>query len=93
MSLLTFGDDLTDILIEDTPRNMSLKDWETDKRLTRELGKVGCELEASKEEILLRWVEPNVQKHLAKCSSGQVAFRQYSDIWCAGWKWEEEQAR
>ena len=61
VSLLTFVDDLMDILIEST------RDTANDKRLTQELRKVGCDLEPSKEESLLRWMGPNARKKLAKC--------------------------
>ena len=54
VSLLTFVDDLMDILIESTPGSMKMRDTANDKRLTQELRKVGCELEPSKEESLLR---------------------------------------
>ena len=67
VSLLTFVDDLMDILIESTPSSMRLRDMANDRRLTQELGRVGCELEPSKEESLLRCVGPNARKNLAKC--------------------------
>ena len=67
VSLITFVDDLMDILIESTPGTMRLRDTANDRRLTKELGKVGCELEPSEEESLLRWMGPNARKNLAKC--------------------------
>ena len=67
VSLLTFVDDLIDILIESTPGSMKMHDTASDKRLTQELRKVGCELEPSKEESLLRWMGSNARKSLAKC--------------------------
>ena len=66
VSLLTFVDDLIDILIEGTPGAMKLRDAANDKKLTQELEKVGCELEPSKEESLLKWMGPNARKNLAK---------------------------
>ena len=67
VSLLTFVDALMEILIESTPGSMRLRDTANDKRLTQELGKVGCEMEPSKEESLLRWMGPNARIVLAKC--------------------------
>ena len=67
VSLLTFVDDLMDILIENTPGSMKMRDTANDKKLTQELKKVGCELEPSKEESILRWMGPNARKNLAKC--------------------------
>ena len=67
VSLLTFVDDLMDMLIESTPSSMRLRDTANYRRLTQELGRVGCELEPSKEESLLRWMGPNARKNLAKC--------------------------
>ena len=69
VSLLTFVDDLMDILIEGTPGAMKLRDATKDRKLTQELEKVGCELEPSKEESLLKWMGPNARKNLAKCRS------------------------
>ena len=42
------------------------------KNLTHELGKVGCELESSKEERLIRWIRSNDTKHLAKFRSRRL---------------------
>ena len=42
---------------------------QTTKKLTQELEKVGCELEPSKEESLLKWMGANARKNLAKCRS------------------------
>ena len=67
VSLLTFVDDLMDILIENTPGSMKMRDTANDKKLTQELKKVGCELEPSNEESFLRWMGPNTRKNLAKC--------------------------
>ena len=67
VSLLIFVDDSMDILIESTPGSMKMRDTANEKRLTQELQKVGCELEPSKEESLLRWMGPNARKNLAKC--------------------------
>ena len=67
VSLLTFVDDLIDTLIKSTSCSMKMRDTANDKRHTQELRKVGCELEPSKEESLLRWMGPNAKKNLAKC--------------------------
>ena len=72
VSLLTFVDDLMNILIESTPGAMNLRDRANDKNLTHELGKVGCELESSKEECLIRWMRSNARKHLAKFRSRKL---------------------
>ena len=97
VSLLTFVDDLTDILIEGTPGAMNLEDATNDKKLTQELEKVGCELEPSKEESLLKWMGPNARKNLAKCRSrallGPGRFPKQSGILDVGLKWEEERAQ
>ena len=71
-SLLTFVDDLMDILIESTPGAMNLRDRANDENLTHELGKVRCELESRKEESLIRWMGSNARKHLAKCRSRRL---------------------
>ena len=42
------------------------------KNLTHEFGKVGCELESSKEERLIRWIRSNDTKHLAKFRSRRL---------------------
>ena len=72
VSLHTFVDDLMNILIESTPGAMNLRDRANDKNLTHELGKIGCELESSKEESLIRWMGSNARKHLAKCRSRRL---------------------
>ena len=51
VSLLTFVEDLMNILIESTPGAMNLRDRAHDKNLTHELGKVGCELESSNDQV------------------------------------------
>ena len=56
-----------DLLIENTPGSMKMRDTANDKKLTQELKKVGCELEPSKEESFLRWMGTNARKNLAKC--------------------------
>ena len=43
-ALLTLVDDFMDILIESTPGAMKLRDRAHDKKLTQDLGRVGCEL-------------------------------------------------
>ena len=63
VSLLTSVDDLMDKLIESTPSSMRMRDTANDKKLTQELEKVGCKLEPSKEESLLRWMGPNARNN------------------------------
>ena len=79
VSLITFVDDLMDILIESTPGTMRLRDAANDRRLTKELGKVGCELEPNKEESVLRWMGPNARKIWPNAAPGpcwdRVAFQ------------------
>ena len=97
VSLLVFVDDLMDILIESTPGSMRMRDTANDKRLTQELRKVGCELEPSKEECLLRWMGPQARKKPCQMSHKEFAgpgrFPQAVGIMDAGWKSAEGHPR
>ena len=73
VSLLTFVDDLMDILIESTPSTMNLRDRANDKNLTHELGKVGCELGSSQKESLIRWMGVKRRKTSSQMSVEKVA--------------------
>ena len=73
VSLLTFVDDLMDILFESTPSTMNLRDRANDKNLTHELGKVGCELGSSKKESLIRWMGVKRRKTSSQMSVEKVA--------------------
>ena len=96
VSLLTFVDDLMDILIESTPGSMKMRDTANDKRLTQELRKVGCELEPSKES-LLKWMGPNARKTLPNVAQGicwgPVVFHRQSGTLDAAWKSAEGHPR
>ena len=94
-SLLTCVDDLMDMLIENTPSSMKMRDTANYKRLTQELKKVECKLEPSKEERLPRWMGPTPEKILPDVAPGRfpqamitqriiamrTSFYRYASLW------------